>query len=60
MSTTHRALKNTDEAAEYLHVGPRFIRRLRTDGRLKPQRQGRKIFYRVEDLDAWLDSQYDG
>ena len=56
------------EAANYLRLSKSFLDKLRCNGGgPKYHRHGRRIFYKVEDLDAWSDgrcfsstSQYDG
>jgi len=45
-------LLNTDEAAHYLHVKPRFIKRLVAEKRVTVRKVGRFNRFTREDLDA--------
>jgi hypothetical protein len=59
---------NVKAASTYLGVSKSYLDKLRCNGGgPKFHRHGRRIFYKVEDLDAWSDgrcfsstSQYDG
>jgi len=55
---TTRRLLTVPEAAEYLSVTERFIRRLVAERRIPRQYVGRHLRFRIEDLDAWLDEGY--
>lgn len=46
---------DTEGAAAYLKVSPRFLRQLAAEGEISYIRAGRKLLrFTVEDLDAWL------
>lgn len=42
-------------AARYLHLSPRFVRGKRLSGELKSFKIGKRIFYRIADLDAYIE-----
>jgi excisionase family DNA binding protein len=46
---------STTEAAQYLGVDPRTLRRLVNDDQLQAFRIGRLVRFRLEDLDDYLD-----
>jgi predicted DNA-binding transcriptional regulator AlpA len=54
-------LLDTDEVAAFLHITPATIRYWRHMG--KGPRSfsmgGRKVFYRLEDVEAWVEEQYE-
>lgn len=56
MAAKHRTPLEVDQAAEYLGVSPRFIRRLVHDRRVPFLRLGRHIRLRPEDLDAYVEA----
>jgi len=46
----------TDQAAEYLHLAPKTLEKYRVVGGGPVYRKhGRKVLYRLTDLDAWSD-----
>ncbi len=48
---------NTRQAAEYIGLSPRTMEDLRTKGGGSAYRRlGKRVFYRLEDLDAWIDA----
>ena len=55
---THRPPIDVAAAAIYLGVGERMVRRLVAERRIPIQRVGRFVMFRPEDLDAWLEAQY--
>ena len=49
-------LMNTRQAATYVGLSPRTMEDLRTKGGGSVYRRlGKRVFYRLEDLDAWID-----
>lgn len=58
---TKLAMLDTDELAEYIHASADTLRYWRHLGDKGPKyfRIGRKVFYRQEDVDAWLAEQYE-
>jgi predicted DNA-binding transcriptional regulator AlpA len=55
------ALLSTEELAELCHVTPDTIRYWRFMGDRGPKHfkmGGKRVFYPVEDVEAWLDEQY--
>ncbi len=50
-------LLTSEHAGEYLHLNPRTLANMRVSGR-GPRfvRAGRRAFYRVSDLDKWIDA----
>ena len=53
-------LLTIDEAAEMTRLSTATLRYLRHDGRgPKSGKLGRRIFYREQDLIAWVDAQFD-
>lgn len=50
---------NYQDAAHYLSVSPTTIRRLVNEGQLHQVKIGRRIVFRVSDLNALLDSGMD-
>jgi excisionase family DNA binding protein len=51
-------LLDTEQAAEYLRVGPQTIRNWRTKGRgPEALKVGSLVRYRRSDLDRWLDEE---
>ncbi|OOG27669.1 DNA-binding protein [Thioalkalivibrio denitrificans] len=53
---TEAKLLTTEEAAHYLRLSSRSLIRWRVERRGPPVvRAGRKVMYRLHDLDAWLD-----
>lgn len=58
---TKPELFDTDECAEYIRLSPATLRYWRHLGDKGPKSFsiGRKVFYRWEDVDAWLDEQYE-
>jgi excisionase family DNA binding protein len=55
MTAMSRRLLTVDEAADYLNVTPRFVRRLVSDHRIAVHRLGRQIRFAIDDLDAYID-----
>jgi excisionase family DNA binding protein len=51
----HRPPVTIPEAAAYLHVSPRFVRRLVNQRRLPYLRLGSLIRLRPDDIDAYLE-----
>lgn len=50
-----KAVFGTPEAANYLGFAEQSLRKMRVDGDGPPfVRMGRKVGYRITDLDAWL------
>ncbi len=50
-------LKNTPQAAEQVKLSPRTLEDYRTKGGgPKYRRLGKRILYRPEDLDEWVDA----
>ncbi len=45
------------EAAEYLNVSPRWIKRAIEERRLPYLKLGRLVRFDLDDLDRWLDAQ---
>lgn len=45
---------NSEQAAAYLATKPRRIKELVASGRLRPYRDGRRLLFRRQDLDAAL------
>ena len=54
-----RGAMNAADAAAYLSMSERTIRRLSASGELRAVRYGRLVRYRPEDLDAWLEEHVD-
>jgi hypothetical protein len=55
-SNTEQKFLDAAGAAGYVHLAPQTLARLRCEGGGPPFcRAGRKIVYRVEDLDGWLE-----
>jgi excisionase family DNA binding protein len=50
------ALLTKEEAAAYLGTTERHVQRLWTERRIPAVKVGRKVRFRVRDLDAWIDS----
>ena len=50
-------LLTIEEAAEYLNTTPRWIRRARAEGRLKPTKLHRGVRFKKSVLDAYIDAQ---
>ncbi len=47
----------TDQAAEYLHMSPKTLEKYRVVGGGPVYRKhGRKVLYRLADLDAWSEA----
>ena len=57
---TKLAMFDTDECAEFLHMSPATLRYWRHIGDKGPKSFtiGRKVFYRQQDVDAWVEEQY--
>ena len=55
--TKRNDLLTTEEAAEYVGTSPRTLERYRVTGE-GPRflKVGRKVLYRLADLDAWLET----
>ncbi len=52
-----KAVFGTLEAATYLGFAEQSLRKMRMDGDGPPfVRMGRKVVYRISDLDAWLEA----
>lgn len=55
-------LLDTEEAAKFLHLKPATLRYWRHLGDKGPKSfpmGGRKVFYRIEDLESWVQEQYE-
>lgn len=55
-SAGHRRPLTIEEAAEYLGVGPRMVRRLIHERRIPYVKLGRPVRLMPEDLDAYLEA----
>lgn len=55
--TTNELLKNTEAAAEYLGTAESTLANWRSAGRgPKYLKLGAKVYYRLADLDSWMQS----
>jgi hypothetical protein len=56
------AMLDTDELADFIRVSPDTLRYWRhiDKGPAYFKMGGRKVYYRQEDVDAWLEEQYAG
>lgn len=52
-------LLDTGEAASYLRLSTQFLEKARIASNTGPRfvKLGRRVFYRRDDLDAWIDAQ---
>jgi len=55
-SVLHRSPFDLVEAASYLNVNERYVRRLVAERRVRYLKVGRLLRFRVEDLETFLDS----
>ena len=55
-TVSHRSPLDLVEAASYLNVNERYIRRLVAERRVRYLKVGRLLRFRVEDLETFLDS----
>lgn len=54
---SEKIICNNSEAADYLGLSPRTLEKWRTQGRgPRYSRPGRRVVYRVADLDAYLEA----
>jgi len=54
------ALFTVEEAAEYLSVPVRFVRRIRYENRLPGVKLGKHLRFRKEDLDRYIENGTEG
>lgn len=51
---------SADRAAEYLDVPKKRIQNLTSAGRIPHHKEGGRVLYRRDELDAWLAEHYEG
>jgi excisionase family DNA binding protein len=56
-TTTTSPWLNTDQAAEYIAAKPGRIHDLVALHKLTPRRDGRRLLFRVDELDAYIEGQ---
>jgi excisionase family DNA binding protein len=56
-AAAHRPPMDSRQAAEYLGITERWLRRARAERRVPFVKMGKFVRYRPDDLDEWLDRQ---